>query len=387
MAETMGQIIRRLRRDMDLTQEELAERLNISAPAVSKWENGTSMPDISQIVPLANLFGVSTDVLFGTAGKNDKEEVKKLLSEIFTIYDNTKDGEEAKNGLLLMDKYREAIRLYPNNTTIMNNAAAFGQQLCLMNGPWMNELRRLIGQDGIDGIIQECIRWSELVIRINDHQDHVLSAKDSLMFIYMHLKRWDDARAVADSFPQSVSCTRGIQLANLWYGAGEKKKQKKQHCRNIDELTRQLVHQACMLGNMYRDAGEYEDALYCYTFLRDVVQSMYREEVYRPPFVYDGHTFYQFPAYCLLKLGREEEAVAMLEEAVPFCQAQAEFYNKKTELDIPLLYDCTYSYGYGGTAEYRNVRDLLTRLVMNDWFKPLENNPRYAALCDRIRAL
>ena len=125
MAETMGQIIRRLRRDMDLTQEELAERLNISAPAVSKWENGTSMPDISQIVPLANLFGVSTDVLFGTAGKNDAEEVKRLLSEIFTIYDNTKDGEEAKNGLVLMDKYREAIRLYPNNTTILNNAAAF----------------------------------------------------------------------------------------------------------------------------------------------------------------------------------------------------------------------------------------------------------------------
>ncbi len=50
MAETMGQIIRRLRKEKNLTQEELAEQLNISAPAVSKWENDTSMPDISQEV-------------------------------------------------------------------------------------------------------------------------------------------------------------------------------------------------------------------------------------------------------------------------------------------------------------------------------------------------
>ena len=58
MTETMGQIIKRLRKEHNLTQEELAEQLNISAPAVSKWENDTSMPDISQVVPLANLFGI-----------------------------------------------------------------------------------------------------------------------------------------------------------------------------------------------------------------------------------------------------------------------------------------------------------------------------------------
>ena len=43
MNENMGQIIKRLRKEQNLTQEELAEQLNISAQAISKWENGGSL--------------------------------------------------------------------------------------------------------------------------------------------------------------------------------------------------------------------------------------------------------------------------------------------------------------------------------------------------------
>ena len=86
MNETMGQTIRRLRKERNLTQEELAEQLNITYQAVSRWENDTGMPDISQIVPLATVFGVTTDVLFNVAGTNAAEEAEKIVRDAIDGY-------------------------------------------------------------------------------------------------------------------------------------------------------------------------------------------------------------------------------------------------------------------------------------------------------------
>ena len=61
----IGLKIKELRKKKDMTQEKLAEYLNVSFQAVSKWETGAASPDLSMIVPLARLLGVSTDELFG----------------------------------------------------------------------------------------------------------------------------------------------------------------------------------------------------------------------------------------------------------------------------------------------------------------------------------
>lgn len=114
MNESIGQIIKRLRKERGLTQEELAERLNISAPAISKWENDTSMPDISQIVPLAGVFGVRTDVLFGlhTDGANAAvAEVKKIAELPETDNDRR------------VELWSDLLKQYPNNNEIRRNLA------------------------------------------------------------------------------------------------------------------------------------------------------------------------------------------------------------------------------------------------------------------------
>ncbi len=59
-----GAMIRRLREKKNLTQQQLAEKLNVTAKAVSKWETNHGYPDISLVEPLANALGVSLIELF-----------------------------------------------------------------------------------------------------------------------------------------------------------------------------------------------------------------------------------------------------------------------------------------------------------------------------------
>ena len=69
----LGENIRRFRKMMNLTQEELAEKIGVTYQAVSKWENAQSAPDVSFLPLLADVFGCNIDDLFSRASlKNIK---------------------------------------------------------------------------------------------------------------------------------------------------------------------------------------------------------------------------------------------------------------------------------------------------------------------------
>lgn len=63
MKKTFGAMIAQLRKDNNMTQAELAEKMGVTDKAVSKWERDLSFPDVSSIPKLAEIFGVSVDTL------------------------------------------------------------------------------------------------------------------------------------------------------------------------------------------------------------------------------------------------------------------------------------------------------------------------------------
>ena len=65
MEQSLGKRIMQHRKDMGLTQDQLAEKLGVTAQAVSKWENDQSCPDINMLPKLAEVFGTTTDALLG----------------------------------------------------------------------------------------------------------------------------------------------------------------------------------------------------------------------------------------------------------------------------------------------------------------------------------
>ena len=66
----LGTTILELRKKKNVTQEELAAELGVTAAAVSKWENGYTLPDILMLCALADYFEVTTDELLGRAKEN-----------------------------------------------------------------------------------------------------------------------------------------------------------------------------------------------------------------------------------------------------------------------------------------------------------------------------
>lgn len=87
-----SQIIKKLRLDADMTQERLAELLSISSQAVSRWETGAAMPDISLLPPLANLFHVTTDYLLGM-GEYERDERRAEYEAAYKDYWKMEDKE------------------------------------------------------------------------------------------------------------------------------------------------------------------------------------------------------------------------------------------------------------------------------------------------------
>ena len=75
---TLADKIIDLRRKNGWSQEELAEKMNVSRQAVSKWESAQSTPDLTKILQLSDLFGVTTDYLLkdGTEESNASEEIR-----------------------------------------------------------------------------------------------------------------------------------------------------------------------------------------------------------------------------------------------------------------------------------------------------------------------
>ncbi len=78
----LGERIYRLRSENNLSQGELAEKLDVSRQAVSKWENNISIPELDKIAAMSELFGVTTDELIkGGAPKEDKTQTPPIIIE------------------------------------------------------------------------------------------------------------------------------------------------------------------------------------------------------------------------------------------------------------------------------------------------------------------
>lgn len=103
----IGETIRKYRKVKNMTQEEMANRLGVTAPAVNKWENGNSLPDIMLLAPIARLLDITVDTLLAFREELTQEEIAGFVHEA---------DSRLKNGTYedAFQWAKEKIEMYPN---------------------------------------------------------------------------------------------------------------------------------------------------------------------------------------------------------------------------------------------------------------------------------
>lgn len=115
---SIGSTIKKLRRERDMTQEQLAEYLGITANAVSQWECDRTMPDISQLPILANLFEVTADYLLEIDVSQKQSAIERIRNE---AWEKCNSGD--KDGAA--ETVRCALTNYPNSFILMQDLVIF----------------------------------------------------------------------------------------------------------------------------------------------------------------------------------------------------------------------------------------------------------------------
>jgi len=110
---SLGEKIKSLRKQKNISQEVFANYLGVSFQAVSKWENGNTMPDVTMIPAIASFFGVSTDELFDFNLFEMEKQVEAICHEAYKY--RFTDGAESERIL------REGLQRFPGNDIILNN--------------------------------------------------------------------------------------------------------------------------------------------------------------------------------------------------------------------------------------------------------------------------
>ena len=157
---TIGQNIAYFRKQKQLTQEELAEKMSVTAQAVSKWECDASYPDITVINSLAKVLGISVDSIFN--GNNEIPEMKETTRE------------KLDRRILRVQVQVTKAENEESDTTIITRFPVAAVNKAIENGT----LKKLVGEDAYDEVVNTfCMIDAGVtgpIVEVNNPAAHII---------------------------------------------------------------------------------------------------------------------------------------------------------------------------------------------------------------------
>ena len=193
---SFGQIIKKLRRERDMTQEQLAEILSISPQAISRWENDMAMPDISMIAPLCHLFHITSDKLLEIDLTQKQKDVDTICEEA--------------------DKYSQRGYLEEARTILENGMKKYPDTIKLIyNLMFLSFLQ--YADKGESKYIEETIKFGEYILAQSTENSQRHGAIQILCYSYRNVGRTDEAVKLAESMPFMFESKESL-LARIYSG-------------------------------------------------------------------------------------------------------------------------------------------------------------------------
>lgn len=378
MAMTMGQIIKRLRKERGFTQEQLAERLGVTYQAISKWENDAGMPDISQIVPLASIFGVSTDVLFGIDQTNETGEAFKIVSDA----DHVMEYGNLDSYLKAYDLLIAGLKKYPNNLIIMNNCAGLGTSLALPENGW------IYAKERADEIASETIRQANYIISNSKDVNDVMRARQCLVFLYCAKQNFDLASSEARKFPIRTDFTVYSHMALVNRYMGNHAREATYFCSDIDYTLQAFENNTAYLGQAYYNSGKYAEAIDVYETFFAVMKAIFKEDCPPNYHDFDSGDCYLLLAKAYLAVGETDKAMDAVEKSITYYlnipqKELAENPVYQIPIKTPLVKESEL---FHGIQRCVIKKSLLEKLAEED-IQPLCREPRFAELVHRVHLM
>jgi len=193
----IGQVIREKRIELGLTQEQLANAVGVSTPAVNKWEKEVSYPDITLLPVLARNLKIDLNSLFGFYEEMSEQEIALFLNELSFVMREKGYDESFR---IAMNKIRE----FPNCYKLLLNTATV-----LQGGIYMYAVSETgIYEETIQNLYEKCVECDDMEIRYQ--------ACSMLVSKYMSQEDYGKAQDILNQIP-NVSLDKKIQQANIFF--------------------------------------------------------------------------------------------------------------------------------------------------------------------------
>jgi transcriptional regulator with XRE-family HTH domain len=186
MELSIGKVISELRKKSGITQEQLAEAVGVSVPAVSKWETGNSYPDITLLMPIARYLGVTVDDLFHYQSDISKEREEEIIRECTLSFEN--NGFETG-----FERCNDYLNEYPNNFRLKYEFAGLLPWYAAKSGADEEAIRK--ADERAAHLLQEATQSKDDKIRN--------TARYLLACTYIQMNQSKKAKEALDQLPQS----------------------------------------------------------------------------------------------------------------------------------------------------------------------------------------